>query len=233
MIKKMLLIFFMFICIYCYTQETNNTENKDLKKNNVNAITDSTSDKNEFSIGGGAKTLVGYEYYDDNSFYKDTFPGTFIFGINLPISYVYYVNEKIGLGINYKIGFSYTMESLIKKLSSESITFNNFFMDNSLSFVNKFGNSFSKKYLLIEYGILFSLLSMINFKDYTDNTLFLTLGPTLFIGSEKRYSSNFIYTIGGFIDTRFYLNPAINIINYKCFIIGTGIEFRWKYYYKK
>ena len=214
---KIFIIFFLFLLIF-----------------DVCAINDSTTDKNEFSIGGGAKVLIGFEYFDDNSYYKEnTILITFLLGISLPISYVYYINENIGIGINYTIGFSYFPEVLVYKSTLYNVTFHNFIIDNYLTFVNKFGKYYLKKNLLIEYGILSTLKLMNNFNNNFDDIILISLGPTLFIGSESRITDKFLFTIGGFIDTHFYFNPAYNVINYRYFLIGIGIEFRWRYYNKR
>lgn len=197
------------------------------------SISDLSSDKHEFSIGGGAKALAGYEYFDDSSFFPlNSLPIEFILGITLPTSYVYYINEKIGLGINYKFGFNFSTDDLAKKIDLSSEIFYDFYFDNSLSFVNKFGKGFSTQYLLLEYGILSSIKYMIDFNNYSDKLL-VSLGPTLFVGSDSKGKNNFMFTIGGFIDTHFYFNPNLNINTYKYFDIGTGIELRWKYFFRK
>jgi len=211
--KIITILLYLSIALFIYTEEN--------PEANTKAV--------EFSVGGGLKGALSFSYFylDYNGRYFDTYGFGGSFGITVPISFVYYVNNNFGIGFNYKLSCTYP-------LVFEGMTLT---IDNYLNMVNKVGNNGIGKFLLLEYGIISSWKhEFLNFTSYEGNRFYL--GPNIFIGYEKRSKKDwFLFTIGGFFDAQFKLtvSPIIYYENGYTFkeanqiLLNTGIEVRWRY----
>ncbi len=195
----------------------------------LNAITDSSSDSIEFSIGGGVKVTYNiidyYTGYNSNHLYDSTvWPSPISIGIICLVSFIYYINNNFGLGINYYAGLSVT-----PYYSGYSTVLE---VDNSINFVNKIGNNIKRKFFLLEYGIIMKGRYFLCYNgEYGSN---FNIGPDIFIGYEYRSKTNkFLYTVGGFFEALFRNYNQINPDRIKIdeYILNFGIEFRWRYCY--
>lgn len=158
---------------------------------------DNSSDAIEFSVGGGVKVgfLFSYiKFIGDNlsNNYQDYILGISA-GISLPISFVYYFNNNFGFGVNYKIMCNYNQTFTLSYYTNYIIS-----IDNYLSIVNKIGNNIEGKFLLLEYGLITSG-KFILFNSYNK----FYVGPSLFIGYERRENTNLLYSFGGTFDAQF------------------------------
>lgn len=197
---------------------------------------DSSPDAIEFSVGGGVKVNMSFSYIQETCnqlsfYYKDFIPGV-ITGISLPISFVYYFNNNLGIGVNYKLSCSYA--SYVVSIYEDYYIVS---VDNYLNIVNKFGNNLKGKFLLLEYGIIASGKFYLS---STENYNKIYIGPSLFIGFERRSrANNFLFTVGGILDAEFNSingllvdssNQAYSATATE-FQFNTGVEFRWRFCY--
>jgi len=177
--------------------------------------------------------------YDDYSYRRRhtlMLPVALYLGITLKFDYLFLktVNSnyyKIGFGLSLGESINVSGMALISPSYPYQIINR---LQQKITLANMFGNDERGWYTLLEIGLTFSLINIINLSfTYYDNCTTFYTGPYLFVGftgiSKKEYSKTSI--IGGFTELIFdvgkymlkYDNPVVKNI---AFALSFGVEYR-------
>jgi len=153
--------------------------------------------------------------------------------ISIPFSYVYYLNNNIGIGFLSEIGIGL---NLLSGISPNLLIIN---IRNKI--ISKIGYVNKSIWLLLETGININILFLL----YSSNAFYNyypSIGQNMLIGYEQIISKYLGFTLGLILDCNFSEYPIYNFIyggdigvtQWKIIInIDIGIEIRFKFDYIK